>query len=106
MEKTYQNNTKRRSEFKLPLAIITIIIMIFGSIGSGIAVAIFTYNLGKASLSGVTSPPENPSQKIFKTKKNKFNQKQFKLISEREILVKVYDFVYQQKEANKAKSSS
>ena len=106
MENNYQNKTKRRSEFKLPLAIIAIIIMIFGSIGSGIAVAIFTYNLGKDSLSAVTSPPENPSQKIFKTKKSKSNQKQFKLVSEREILVKVYDSVYQQKQANKAKSSS
>ncbi len=85
-----------RSKFRINVTAVAIFLVIVGSIASGIATAFLSYKLGRQSLSAVTTPPENPTKKIVKEEGGKTAQ-EFKIISEREILVKVYDFVYEQK---------
>ncbi len=94
-----------RSKNKLNFTVIAIFLVILGSIGSGIAAAFLFYKLGRQSLSTVTTPSENPTQKI-KQGKSETTNREFKIIEEREILVRVYDFVHQQKEENKGQPPS
>lgn len=93
------------SQFRINITVVTICLVILGSIVSGIATAIIAYQLGRQSLSTVTTPADNPSKKMVQDKPQKTLQ-EFKIINEKEILVKVYDFVYQQKQENKAQPSS
>jgi hypothetical protein len=85
------------------MTILAFVLVIFGSIASGIVTVVVAYQLGRQSLSTVTTPSENPSQKIIKEEGVK---KDFTIIDEKEILVKVYDFVQKQKQDMKNSSSN
>lgn len=85
--------------------------MIFGMIlsitlGTGILSAIVAYKFGTLSLEAVESPAENPTQKLaIKNVATKKSEKSFQLMKEKDILVNVYDYVHNQKEANKKQKS-
>ncbi len=95
--------SKVKPRFRLNMTVLAFFLVIFGSIAAGIATAFVSYKLGRESLATVTTPSENPSQKIAKEESN--NQ-DFRIIDEREILVRVYDFVYKQKQATQNLSSN
>ncbi len=75
----------------LVLALFLLLIMgISGSISAKIA-----YELGQEAIKGVKQPESNPLKKLgLNNVNNNNNNQKSKFISEKEILVKVYDFVY------------
>ncbi len=99
---------QKRSPFRINLAVVAFFLIIFGSIGAGIATGFASYRLGRESLSTVTTPKENPTKKIAKTNNQSNNQSnpEFEITNEREILVRVYDFVVAKKEELKAQSGN
>lgn len=82
---------------------ITSAIVVFSSLLVGVVSAYVAYSVGTDSLEGVNTPPENPTQKIGNDR-GKNTENRFEFISERTILVKVYDHIHKQKEAAKAQS--
>lgn len=93
------------SQLRMNTTVLAIFVVILGSIPVGLVSAIIAYRLGQKSLSTVTTPADNPTKKIVQGKPQTTSQ-EFKIINEKEILVKVYDFVYQQKQESKAQPSS
>lgn len=96
----------RQQQFKRKVTVFTIFCVIFGSVAAGIVTAFLAYTLGRQSLSAVTTPSENPTQKIVKGENQRATNQEFKIMKEKEILVRVYDFVHKQKQENKAQSSA
>lgn len=81
-------------------------IVLLSSLAVGIASGLFSFYLGSTSLVGVTSPPENPTQKINNQENNDLKGKKFHLMSEEKILVNVYDYVHKAREESKVKEKS
>ena len=92
---------------KVPMnsAIVASIIVVLTSLGLGLTTCLITFRLGSESLKGVTSPLKNPTQKIKNEQKSTdlASRKQFKIIEEKTVLVKVYDHVHKQRDAAKVK---
>lgn len=79
-------------------------LILFGSLATGILSCLLAYKLGSASLQAVKSPEENPAQKLALKNLSSANSAQnFKVMKEKDILVKVYNSVYTQKQVNKEK---
>lgn len=97
---------KQKRPFRINLTVVAFLLLIFGSIGAGIATGFATYRLGRESLSTVTTPQGNPIEKLVKTPNSKQKNEEFKITNEREILVRVYDFVVAKKEEQKAESNN
>ncbi len=86
--------------------IIASTIVLVSSLVVGLASGFFSFHLGTRSLVGVTSPPENPTQKINNKDGNGGQIKKFNLMSEQNMLVKVYDHIHKAREESKAKEKS
>lgn len=81
-----------------------LIVILLGSLITGILSSVLFYNLGSQSLAAVKSPEENPAQKLAKNNLTSTQSAQgFKIIKEKDILVTVYNYVYAQKQASKKK---
>jgi hypothetical protein len=81
-------------------------LIIFGTVGAGITTAILAYKFASESLKAVQFPEENPAQKLaLKNSSPQKSSQGFQILNEKDILVKVYDYVYSQKEASKNKKS-
>lgn len=81
-------------------------IVILSSLAVGLGSGFFAFYLGSTSLVGVTSPAENPTQKINNQEKNDSTGKKFTLMSEQKMLVKVYDRIHKAREESKVKGKS
>jgi len=98
---------KKKSPFRINLTVVAFFLLIFGSIAAGIVAGFASYRLGRESLSTVTTPQENPTEKLPMTTANKDSQpKEFEITEERKILVQVYDFVVAKKEELKLQSGN
>ena len=87
--------------------IIIFLLILLGSIGAGSATGFYAYKFGTQSLESINSPEVNPSQKLANNNQlssQKSTNLQF--ISEKDILVRVYDHVYYQKQATQEKQKS
>ena len=78
-------------------------IVLFSSLSIGIGTGLLSFYLGRESLKGVTSPEENPTQKINPNLGNNGERQNFQLMSEKTVLVKVYDYVQTAREESKLK---
>ncbi|BAQ66529.1 hypothetical protein [Geminocystis sp. NIES-3709] len=85
-----------------PTAIASILVVL-SSLSIGLATGFLSFYLGAESLTGVTSPEENPTQKINNKSDNEGQGTNFQLISEQKILVKVYDQIHKAREESKVK---
>jgi hypothetical protein len=92
-------------ELLKPTTLASVLVLI-SSLGVGLAAAIFAFYLGTTSLVGVTSPAENPTQKINNQENKDGKIKKFDLMSEQKILVKVYDHVQKVREESKVKEKA
>lgn len=88
------------SQLLSPTALTSIFILI-SSLSIGIGVGYLSFSLGTESLTGVTSPEENPTQKINNKSENGEENKNFTLMSEQKMLVKVYDYIHKAREESK-----
>ncbi|MBL1210874.1 hypothetical protein [Geminocystis sp. GBBB08] len=86
--------------------IIASALVLVSSLTVGIASGIFSFYLGSTSLEGVTSPQENPTQKINNKDSNEIKTKKFSLMSEQNILIKVYDHIHKAREESKVKEKT
>lgn len=86
-----------------PTAIASFFVLI-SSLSIGIGTGYLAFYLGTESLTGVTSPEENPTQKINTTTENSGENQNFTLMSEQKILVKVYDHIHKAREESKLKA--
>lgn len=93
------------AELLKPTALASAIVLV-SSLGVGLASGMFSFYLGSTSLVGVTSPDENPTQKINNQENKDGKIKKFSLMSEQKILVKVYDYVHKAREESKVKEKS
>ncbi|MGI0482813.1 hypothetical protein ACN4EE_18755 [Geminocystis sp. CENA526] len=83
-----------------PTAIASVFVLI-GSLSIGLGTGYLTFYLGTESLMGVTSPEENPTQKINGKTENNGEIQNFTLMSEQKMLVKVYDHIHKAREESK-----
>jgi len=83
---------------------VTSILILVSSLSIGIGVGYLSFYLGTESLMGVTSPEENPTQKINNTSENGQERQKFTLMSEEKILVKVYDYIHKAREESKVQA--
>lgn len=88
------------SQLRSPTAIASILVLI-SSLSIGIGVGYLSFYLGTESLMGVTSPEENPTQKVNNKSENGEQRQNFTLMSEQKILVKVYDHIHKAREEGK-----
>ncbi len=87
--------------------IIIFVLILLGSIGAGSATGFFAYKFGTESLQSINLPEVNPSQQLSQNKQLSSQQStNFEFISEKNILVKVYDYVYYQKKITQGKEKS
>jgi hypothetical protein len=80
-------------------------VILLTSLVAGSAAGYVAYIFGAKSLAGVRTPEENPTQKLVKSDNSQTKQG-FQILPEKNILVKVYDYVHTQKQANKAKKDN
>ena len=87
--------------------IIIFLLILLGSVGAGSATGFYVYKFGTQSLESINSPEVNPTEKLANNNQlssQKSTSVQF--ISEKDILVRVYDHVYYQKQATQEKQKS
>ncbi|NES80314.1 MAG: hypothetical protein F6K10_01935 [Moorea sp. SIO2B7] len=74
--------------------VLTLLLLIM-MIAAGSASAWWGFTIGYQALKGVTQPDVNPTKKLAGNKKASGNQKGLTLVKEREVLVRVYDHIYE-----------
>jgi hypothetical protein len=90
---------------KIKSSFLILVPIFLGSLGAGAAAGFLAYKFGSQSLEAIKSPPQSPAQKLPLDNPSAQKSSQgFQIISEKDILVKVYDYVHAQKEARKNKS--
>ena len=88
-------------------ALLIFLLILLGSLSAGGATGFMAYKFGTQSLQSVNSPEVNPSQKLAHNNQlSPGKPKSFQIIPEKDILVKVYDYVYYQKRATPDGQSS
>ena len=80
-------------------------LVILSSLTVGVASALVAFYVGSESLKSVNTPSENPTQKLNGQKKEGQTNQKFTIVPEKQVLVKVYDYVKKQQEASKVKQS-
>ncbi|NCO75781.1 MAG: hypothetical protein GW795_05930 [Cyanobacteria bacterium] len=87
--------------------VITSAVAVLSSLAVGLSAGFLSFYLGRESLKGVTSPQENPTQKINNNEDTNGGQiKKFKLMKEQTMLVTVYDYIKKNREESKVKEKS
>ena len=84
------------------LIFVLLLMMLVG----GIASAYIGYLMGSEALKVVTQPDTNSQESVSKTKAQSGSHKGLKIIEEQEILVKVYDHIYNQTKKNSDSNKS
>lgn len=80
-------------------------LVILSSLTVGVASGLVAFYAGSESLKSVNTPPENPTQKLNGQEKEGQTNQKFTIVPEKQVLVKVYDYVKKQQEASKVKQS-
>jgi dipeptide/tripeptide permease len=86
--------------------VITSAVAVLSSLAVGLSTGFLSFYLGRESLKGVTSPQENPAQKVNNEDNNGGQIKKFKLMKEQTMLVTVYDYIKKNREESKVKEKS
>ena len=87
--------------------IIIFVLILLGSLSAGSATGFLAYKFGTKSLQSINSPEVNPNQKLTNNNQQSSQKStNFQIIPEKDILVKVYDYVYYQKKAAQEKQKS
>ncbi|MDJ0718320.1 MAG: hypothetical protein QNJ54_29525 [Prochloraceae cyanobacterium] len=79
---------------KINLTAIFTPILLVTMLGAAIESAKLGFAIGDEALSGITQPDRTPAQNLAKNKPTSSEQKQKTIVPEKEILIKVYDYVY------------
>lgn len=82
-------------------AVVASFFVILSSVSVGVVSGITAFYLGSESLKTVNSPEENPTQKLGKWETVDLKKYHFQPVAEKTILVKVYNYVQEQRKAAK-----
>lgn len=80
------------------------LLLLIAMIGAGTVSALYGFTLGYDALKGVKQPESNPSQQLIHSRKandNSGNNREIQLVSERDVIVAVYDKIHSQEQALK-----
>ncbi len=83
----YFNNRVMKFNSTVALTLILLVMML----GAGTVSALWGFALGHEALKGVTQPDINPAKKLAGNRQASDQQKELKIVDEREILIRVYD---------------
>ncbi|HIK37006.1 MAG: hypothetical protein NZ901_07810 [Geminocystis sp.] len=82
-------------------AVVASFFVILGSVSVGVVSGVTAFYLGSESLKTVNSPEENPTQKLGKWETVDLKKYHFQPVEEKTVLVKVYNYVQEQRRAVK-----
>lgn len=80
------------------------LLLLIAMVGAGTVSALYGFTLGYEALQGVKQPENNPTQQLIRSRKTDgkaTTETGLQLLSEREVIVAVYDKIYDQEQALK-----